>query len=191
MAWAPVATPLVMLFVGHGDFDEHHLTEAKSHFALWSMLSAPLLIGYDLRNAPQPLMDILGNADIIAVNQDAAGNQAVLAYDSDDVQILVKTLSNGHKAVAIFNRGLAPTDVTLTAGHMVGFRLAPASRAVKPVRMGGACELVGLASVLASTTPPARISLRFGGADDFDAAPRMMNLSDRSNLMLNAGRTRV
>jgi len=107
-----------MLFVGHGDFDEHHLTEAKSHFALWSMLSAPLLIGYDLRNAPQPLMDILGNSDIIAIDQDPAGNQAVLAYDSDDVQILVKTLSNGHKAVAIFNRGLAPTEVTLTAGHM-------------------------------------------------------------------------
>ena len=107
-----------MLFVGHGDFDERHLTEAKSHFALWSMLSAPLLIGYDLRNAPQPLMDILGNADLIAVDQDPAGNQAVLAYDSDDVQILVKTLSNGHKAVAIFNRGLAPTEVTLTAGHL-------------------------------------------------------------------------
>lgn len=107
-----------MLFIGHGDFDERHLTEAKSHFALWSMLSAPLLIGYDLRTAPQPLMDILGNSDIIAVDQDPAGNQAVLAYDTDDVQILVKTLDNGHKAVAIFNRGFAPAEVTLTAGHM-------------------------------------------------------------------------
>ena len=114
-----------MLFVGHGDFDERHLTEAKSHFALWSMLSAPLLIGYDLRNAPQPLMDILGNSDIIAIDQDPAGNQAVLAYDTDDVQILVKTLSNGHKAVAIFNRGLAPADVTLTAGHMKFAATAP------------------------------------------------------------------
>ncbi len=114
-----------MLFIGHGDFDERHLTEARSHFALWSMLSAPLLIGYDLRNAPRPLMDILGNSDIIAVNQDPAGNQAVLAYDSDDVQILVKTLSNGHKAVAIFNRGLAPAEVTLTAGHMKFAATAP------------------------------------------------------------------
>jgi hypothetical protein len=107
-----------MLFVGQGDFDEHHLTEAKSHFALWSMLSAPLLIGYDLRHAPQPLMDIFGNSEIIAIDQDPAGNQAVLAYDSDDVQILIKVLSNGHKAVAVFNRGLAPADVTLTAEHM-------------------------------------------------------------------------
>ncbi len=114
-----------MLFVGHGDFDEHHLTEAKSHFSLWAMLSAPLLIGYDLRNAPQPLMDILGNRDIIAIDQDPAGNQAVLAYDTDDVQILVKTLSNGHKAVAIFNRGLAPAEVTLTASHMKFAATAP------------------------------------------------------------------
>jgi len=116
-----------MLFVGHGDFDEHHLTEAKSHFALWSMVSAPLLIGYDLRAAPQPLLDIWGNKDIIAVDQDAAGNQAVLAYDTDDVQILVKTLANGHKAVAIFNRGLAPTDVTLTARHLKFAATAPVS----------------------------------------------------------------
>ena len=114
-----------MLFVGHGDFDEHHLTEARSHFALWSMESAPLLIGYDLRNAPQPLLDILGNSDIIAVDQDPAGNQAVPAYDTDDVQILVKTLANGHKAVAIFNRGLAPADVTLTARHLKFTDTAP------------------------------------------------------------------
>ena len=107
-----------MLFIGHGDFDEHHLTEARSHFALWSMLSAPLIIGYDLRRAPPELMDILGNRAVIAVDQDPAGNQAVLAYDTDDVQILVKTLSDGHKAVAIFNRGLAPEDVTLTARHL-------------------------------------------------------------------------
>jgi hypothetical protein len=27
-----------------------HLTEARSHFSLWAMLNAPLMIGYDLRN---------------------------------------------------------------------------------------------------------------------------------------------
>src|SRR6185295_20117858 len=64
-----------MLFIGAGDFDAEHLTEARSHFALWAMLNAPLLIGADLRTTPDALMDILGNADIIALNQDAAGNQ--------------------------------------------------------------------------------------------------------------------
>jgi len=109
-----------MLFVGHGDFDEHHLTEAKSHFALWAMLSAPLIIGYDLRKAPPELMEIFGNSDLIAIDQDPAGNQAVLAYDTDEVQILVKTLSDGpaRKAVAVFNRSGEAHDVVLTADHL-------------------------------------------------------------------------
>jgi len=107
-----------ILFIGHGDFDQNHLTEARSHFALWAMINAPLLISYDLRQAPQSLMDIWGNADIVRLNQDAGGHQGVIAYASDDVQIIVKTLSNGKKAVALFNRGLAKTEVTLTAAQL-------------------------------------------------------------------------
>jgi hypothetical protein len=107
-----------MLFIGAGDFDANHLVEAKSHFALWAMLNAPLMTGADLTKTPQALMDVFGNADIIAVNQDPAGNQAVLAYDADDVQILVKTLADGQKAVAIFNRGFAPADADLTAEQL-------------------------------------------------------------------------
>lgn len=107
-----------MLFIGAGDFDADHLTEARSHFALWAMLNAPLLIGADLRKTPDSLMEILGNADIIALDQDAAGNQATVAYDSSDLQILVKTLGNGDKAVAVFNRGSAAIDVSLQATQM-------------------------------------------------------------------------
>src|SRR3546814_1503261 len=72
-----------MLFIGKGDFDANHLIEAKSHFSLWAMMNAPLLIGADLRTTPQPLIDIFGNADIIALNQDQAGNQAVMAFDAE------------------------------------------------------------------------------------------------------------
>lgn len=114
-----------MLYIGKGDFDAGHLVEARSHFSLWAMLNAPLMIGADLRTMPQPLMDIVGNADIIAVNQDAAGNQATLAYDADDLQILVKPLAAGQKAVAIVNRGIAPMDVELTAGHLKFSKDAP------------------------------------------------------------------
>lgn len=107
-----------MLFIGKGEFDEHHLTEARSHFALWSMINAPLLIGTDLRNTPPSLLEIFGNAALIALNQDPGGHQAVIAFDSDDLQIFVKTLANGEKAVAILNRGSGPTEVTLAASHM-------------------------------------------------------------------------
>ena len=30
-----------MLFVGTGDFDAAHLTEARSHFSLWVMVNSP------------------------------------------------------------------------------------------------------------------------------------------------------
>lgn len=107
-----------MLYIGKGDFDASHLVEARSHFALWAMLNAPLMIGADLRTTPQALMDIVGNPDLIALNQDPAGNQATLAYDADDLAILVKPLASGQKAVAIFNRGLGPIEVDLTAAHL-------------------------------------------------------------------------
>jgi hypothetical protein len=108
-----------MLFVGHGDFDARHLTEARTHFALWAIEDAPLIIGYDLRGAPKSLLDIWGAAEIVAVNQDAAGNQGVLAFTSDDLQIIVKQLSKrDEKAVVIVNRGTEPLQATLTASHL-------------------------------------------------------------------------
>ncbi len=107
-----------MLFIGKGDFDADHLTEARSHMTMWAMINAPLMIGMDLRQAPRSLLEIFGNAQVIALDQDPAGHQAIVAFDSDDVQIFVKTLSTGEKAVAIFNRGAASLDVDLTAAQM-------------------------------------------------------------------------
>jgi alpha-galactosidase len=108
-----------MLFVGHGDFDARHLTEARTHFALWAIEDAPLIIGYDLRQAPKSLLDIWGAAEIVAIDQDKAGNQGVIAFTSDDLQIIVKQLSNREeKAVVIVNRGTEPLHATLTAAHL-------------------------------------------------------------------------
>jgi len=107
-----------MLFVGSGEFDANHMTEARSHFALWAMMNAPLLIGFDLRKANAEQIALLGNRAIIALNQDPAGHQATPAYLSDDVQIFVKTLANGDKAVAILNRTAGPVQPVLTADHL-------------------------------------------------------------------------
>jgi hypothetical protein len=107
-----------MLFVGSGDFDANHMTEARSHFGLWAIINAPLLIGYDLRQATPAQIALFGNAGVIALNQDPGGHQATPAYLSEDIQILVKTLANGEKGVAIFNRGLASIEAVLTATHL-------------------------------------------------------------------------
>ena len=107
-----------MLFLGSGELDQQHMAEVRSHFALWAIENAPLIIGYDLAKPWPGLLDVIGNQRIIAVNQDPAGNQASLAFDTDEVQIYVKSLADGRKAVALFNRSGAPADITLTAQHL-------------------------------------------------------------------------
>ncbi|WP_090187453.1 MULTISPECIES: NPCBM/NEW2 domain-containing protein [unclassified Duganella] len=108
-----------ILHIGHGEFDADHLVEARSHFSLWAMINAPLLVSYDLRNGPPALLEVLRNEELIRVNQDPAGHQGIVTYDSDDAQIIVKTFGDGkRKAVALFNRGAAPVPVILLARHL-------------------------------------------------------------------------
>lgn len=115
-----------MLAIGHGDFDENHLTEARAHMSMWAIMASPLLIGYDLRDAPQPLLDILGNREVIAIDQDAAGNQGV-PYRQGEAMVVVRTLSgDGARAVAFFNRGEEPVSATVDWTQL-GF--APGSEA--------------------------------------------------------------
>lgn len=59
-----------MLEVGNGGMTN---TEYQSHFALWAALKSPLLIGCDLSKITEPIMQILGNEELIAVNQDSLG----------------------------------------------------------------------------------------------------------------------
>ena len=63
-----------MLEVGN-----HGLTheEERSHFALWSIVKAPLIIGCDLNTVTEESLAILKNKNLIAVNQDPLGRQAV------------------------------------------------------------------------------------------------------------------
>ncbi|MDY0976539.1 NPCBM/NEW2 domain-containing protein [Massilia sp. CFBP9012] len=108
-----------ILHIGHGEFDVANPVEVRSHFSLWAMINAPLLLSYDLRNGPASFLEVIGNAEVVGLNQDKAGHQGVVTYDSDDAQIIVKTLGNGErKAVALFNRGASPAPVTLLAGHL-------------------------------------------------------------------------
>ena len=49
--------------------------EYKSHFSLWALIKAPLIIGCDITNMTSDIFDILTNAEVIAVNQDPLGIQ--------------------------------------------------------------------------------------------------------------------
>jgi hypothetical protein len=98
-----------MLEVGLGEFDAAHPVEARAHMSLWAIIAAPLILGADLTRMPLDVLDIMGKREVIAIDQDPAGNQGVTVARDGDTQVIVKTLAApGAKAVALVNRGAAP-----------------------------------------------------------------------------------
>ena len=54
-----------MMEVGNGMTD----AEDRSHFAMWSMLASPLIMGNDLRAASKETIKTLTNKEVISINQ--------------------------------------------------------------------------------------------------------------------------
>ncbi|EMD29736.1 NPCBM/NEW2 domain-containing protein [Amycolatopsis azurea] len=101
-----------MLEVGNGGMTD---TEYRSHFALWSLLNAPLLAGNDLRSMSEATKKILLNKDLLAVNQDWGGKQGHKVRDDGDTEVWAKPMSDGSNVVVLFNRGGASATVSATA----------------------------------------------------------------------------
>jgi alpha-galactosidase len=102
-----------MLEVGNGGMTD---AEYRTHFGLWAMMSAPLLVGSDIRNASTATLNILRNTDLIAVDQDPLGQQATTVSSSGGLVVYRKALSNGDLAVALLNEsGSTATVGTTTA----------------------------------------------------------------------------
>jgi alpha-galactosidase len=95
-----------MMEVGNG------MTEAedRSHFSLWAIMTSPLIAGNDLRSMSDTTRKILTNKEIIAINQDPLGVQALKWIDDGDVEIFIKPLDKGEYAVLFLNR--ADTEKT-------------------------------------------------------------------------------
>ncbi len=49
--------------------------EDRTHFSLWAIAKAPLIIGCDVRNISAAALSTLTNPEVIAVNQDPLGIQ--------------------------------------------------------------------------------------------------------------------
>ncbi|MBK5203487.1 MAG: glycoside hydrolase family 27 protein [Prolixibacteraceae bacterium] len=90
-----------MLEVGNGGMT---IEEDKTHFSMWCMLAAPLMAGNDLENMSKETMGILTNANLIAVDQDSLGKQAICAREVAGYEIWIKPLVKEGKAVCLLNR---------------------------------------------------------------------------------------
>ncbi len=88
--------------------------EYQTHFALWSLMSSPLMISCDIRNMSADTKEILMNKELIAINQDEEGRQgyAWKIHKDEDYYGIAKPLSNGDYAFGLFN--LSDKDCNIT-----------------------------------------------------------------------------
>ena len=91
-----------------------HLTpnEQYTHISLWCLLAAPLLIGCDMTQMDDFTFNLLSNDEVLEVDQDPLGRQASRVAQNGQLEVWVKDLEDGSKAVGLFNRGYAETSVT-------------------------------------------------------------------------------
>jgi alpha-galactosidase len=90
--------------------------EYQSQMSLWSILASPLAATNDIRKMNSETKRILMNKEVIDVNQDRLGMQAVRKINDKNWTVLLKPMANGDKVVAILNR----SDTALKAA--VDFR---------------------------------------------------------------------
>jgi alpha-galactosidase len=98
------------------------MAESRSQMALWSMMSAPLILSIDVDKLSPEALAVVGNKEIIAVDQDPLGQIATLVRRTPEMDVLFKRLEGGDDAVAVLNRGdsrikvnLQPSDFGFTA----------------------------------------------------------------------------
>ena len=140
--------------------------EERTHFAMWCMLSTPLMIGGDLTKIAPETLAVLKNKELIALNQDPLCKQAVVVkeYRGESAgggspapllaEAWVKELGRhvqdapNTKAVALLNRSDEPLEVRLPLAE-AGF--AGDIRAIRDVC--GAKDVAPAADLCASLPP--------------------------------------
>lgn len=88
--------------------------EQMLHLALWALQAAPLFIGADLSRLDDFTKALLTNDEVLDVDQDPLGKAAHRVWADARREIWARPLSDGTLAVGLFNRGLAPSGVSVT-----------------------------------------------------------------------------
>lgn len=102
-----------MLEVGNGGMSNE---EYRTHMSLWALLAAPLIAGNDLSKMTPATLAILTNREVIAVDQDRLGKEGNRVWQQGPLQVWVKPLEGGARAVGLFNNSYNP--------HVMTFRLS-------------------------------------------------------------------
>lgn len=114
--WAPFARPghwndpdmLIVGWLGWGKgLRQTRLTpdEQYTHISAWCLMSVPLLLGNDLTKLDEFTLSLLTNDEVLEVNQDPLGKQAIVVSKQGEAGVMAKDMEDGSKAVGLFNPG--------------------------------------------------------------------------------------
>lgn len=80
-------------------------TDYKTEFALWCMVSAPLMLGADIRKLDGEMLDLVKNKNLIRINQDEECRPPMLVQERNDKLrlILCKVMSDNEFALMFVN----------------------------------------------------------------------------------------
>ncbi|MGE5394819.1 MAG: NPCBM/NEW2 domain-containing protein [Candidatus Saccharibacteria bacterium] len=106
-----------MLVVGQVGWGNTHPSKLKPdeqylHISLWSLFSAPLLIGCDMEKLDDFTLNLLTNDEVIDINQDPLGKQATCVQSIGDLRIYAKDLEDGSRVAGFCNFGTDMIDLT-------------------------------------------------------------------------------
>jgi alpha-galactosidase len=87
--------------------------EQLTHISLWALQAAPLIIGADLSQIDPFTTNLLGNPEVIAVDQDPLGKAAGRTLQHGRVEVWSRPLADGTMAVGLFNRDLVARTITV------------------------------------------------------------------------------
>ena len=113
-----------ILQIGIGKLDND---EGRTQMTLWCLLAAPLLAGNDLTKMIPETLEILTNPEVIAVDQDSLGVEGHRVWQEGPLEVWMKPLADGSKAVGLFNRSGSGLPITVRfaaigAGHAAQVR---------------------------------------------------------------------
>jgi alpha-galactosidase len=87
--------------------------EQYSYMSLWSLMAAPLIFSGDMAKLDDFTLNVLCNHEVIEVDQDPLGKQALVLRRTKTEAVLAKPMEDGTWAVGLFNLGRAPSKVSV------------------------------------------------------------------------------
>lgn len=117
-----------MLQVGNGNLT---IEEEKTHFALWALVKAPLLLGMDLTTITKTTRDIISNRNLISIHQDPGASPAscfVGCNDSLSWSVYATRITGGDTVAIIANWKDTELGLISFGAHDVGVVPRPDER---------------------------------------------------------------